>query len=198
MTRAKQRSRQRAGGLAVAVHRDEPGALQRLVATHQDALYDYAGRMVGWADGEEVVQDALVRAHRALTTQYDEARCAALPLRPWLLRIVRNLCLNRLRSSRANREALRTLEAASGDAAAAAPPAVESALADAERRRSLERALEGLDPPAREAIALRFFEELSYAEIVAVIGGTEAAARGRVFRALRRLKQILQDEEVQQ
>ena len=29
-------------------------------------------------DAQEVVQDAMMRAHRALTKQYDEARCAAL------------------------------------------------------------------------------------------------------------------------
>ncbi len=194
--RVEKRDERRRGALAVAVHREEPGALERLVALHQDRLFDYASRMVGRADGQEVVQDALVRAHRALTAQYDEARCAALPLRPWLLRIVRNLCLNRLRSGRADRTALVPLEAAAGDAAAARPPAAEARLLVAERHRALERALAALDEGGREAVTLRFLGELSYAEIAAVIGGTEAAARGRVFRALARLREILEDEEV--
>src|ERR1700741_161625 len=85
--------------LAVAVHRSEPGALERLIDRFEPALYGYAyGILQNTFDAQEVVQDAILRAHRALTRQYDEARCRDLALRPWLFRTVRNLCLNKRRS----------------------------------------------------------------------------------------------------
>src|SRR5688572_28843526 len=85
--------------LAVAVHRSEPGALERLIDRFEPALYGYAyGILQNTFDAQEVVQDAMLRAHRALTRQYDSARVAALALRPWLFRMTRNLCLNKRRS----------------------------------------------------------------------------------------------------
>ena len=91
----------KAGELAVAVHRCEPGAFERLIDRFERPLFTYAhGILQNAFDAQEVVQDAMMRAHRALTRQYDEARCAALALRPWLFRTVRNLCLNKRRSKR--------------------------------------------------------------------------------------------------
>ena len=85
--------------LAVSVHRNEPGALERLIDRFEPALYAYAhGILQNTFDAQEVVQDAMLRAHRALTKQYDELRCRELALRPWLFRTVRNLCLNKRRS----------------------------------------------------------------------------------------------------
>src|SRR5260370_31313228 len=87
--------------LAVAVHGHDPGAFERLIERFEAPLYGYAhGILQNAFDAQEVVQDAMMRAHRALTRQYDEARCAALALRPWLFRTVRNLCLNKGRGKR--------------------------------------------------------------------------------------------------
>ena len=41
-----------------------------------------------------------------------------------------------------------------------------------------------LNGSAREWLELRFINDLTYAEIAALKGGTEAAARGKVFRAI--------------
>src|ERR1700730_12942099 len=91
--------------LAVAVHRHDPGAFERLIERFEAPLYSYAhGILQNAFDAQEVVQDAMMRAHKALTRQYDEARCAALALRPWLFKTVRNLCLNKRRSKRSSLE----------------------------------------------------------------------------------------------
>src|SRR5438067_13505023 len=89
------------GSLAVAVHRCDPGAFERLIQRFERPLFAYAdGILQNAFDAQEVVQDALLRAHKALTRQYDEERCAALALRPWLFRTVRNLSLNKRRSKK--------------------------------------------------------------------------------------------------
>src|SRR5205809_8135330 len=87
--------------LALSVHRCQSGAFERLIDQYESPLFNYAhGILQNPFDAQEVVQDALMRAHKALTRQYDEARCAALALRPWLFRTVRNLSLNKRRSKR--------------------------------------------------------------------------------------------------
>src|SRR5437762_3367735 len=65
--------------LALAVHRSEPGAFERLIDRFEGSLFSYAESVLqNRFDAQEVVQDALMRAHRALTRQYDEQRCETL------------------------------------------------------------------------------------------------------------------------
>jgi RNA polymerase sigma-70 factor (ECF subfamily) len=61
----------------------------------------------------------------------------------------------------------------------------------AERQVRLQDALNQMDPIDREVIALRHFEELSNAEVAAVLGLSKTAASNRYIRAVRRLKDIL-------
>ena len=167
--------------LAVAVHRNEPGALERLIDRFEPALYAYAyGILQNTFDAQEVVQDAVLRAHRALTRQYDEARCAALALRPWLFRTVRNLSLNKRRSkTRALEQPLESFDDSR------IGPFVREHSSELERRQDAEllgHAMASLPVEARELIVLRFMEEMSYSDIAKTVGGTEASLRGKVFR----------------
>ena len=118
-----------------------------------------------------------------------------LDLRPWLFRITRNLALNRLRARRTAREAPLPETDGYHEAALRASPSDHESLDTRERRRELERALGRLGRELRELVQLRYVENLSYAEIAAVAGGSEAAVRGKVFRALGRLRAHLKDEE---
>ena len=174
--------------LAVAVHRGEPGALERLLDEYESPLRSYAESMLRNAfDAQEVVQDAILRAHKALTKQYDEARCAALQLRPWLYRTVRNLALNKHRAKRHTHE--EPLDSNHDRAATAEQPDVERR----QQTEQLRRAVSRLPDAARELIVLRFIDELSYAEIAKIVGTSEAALRGKVFRALKELRTILEE-----
>jgi len=178
--------------LAVAVHRNADGALDCLVRTYQDRLFSYASHLLANSfDAQEVIQDAFLRAHRALTTRYDEAKCAGLVLGPWLYRITRNLAYNRRRTHRSRSEV--SLEE-SGDGYAPLlryPPEAAQSLEATEQARTLQLALERLNPAERDVILLRFTEEMSYAEIAAIVGASEASVRGKVFRALGKLRSAL-------
>jgi len=184
--------------LALAVHADEPGAVERLVRTYQDPLFGYALRLLqDSADAQEVTQDTFLRAYHALTARYDEAQCRKLALRPWLFRITRNLAYNRRRALRSARE--EPLPEADGWHIPALRYESRTAqdLETQEERARLEHALARLNRASRELILLRFVEELPYAEIAAVVGGSEASVRGKVFRALRQLRTILMEMEAQ-
>jgi RNA polymerase sigma-70 factor (ECF subfamily) len=145
-------------------------------------------------DAQEVVQDAMMRAHRALTRQYDEARCAALALRPWLFRTVRNLCLNKRRGKR------HQLEQPLADFDdGRLGPFVHLESSELERKQDVEllrRAMALLPVEARELIVLRFMEEMSYGEIAKTVGSTEASLRGKVFRSLKLLREALEKKGV--
>lgn len=179
--------------LAVSVHRGEPGALERLIDRFEPPLYGYAhGILQNTFDAQEVVQDAMLRAHRALTKQYDEARCAALALRPWLFKMVRNLCLNKRRSKT---RALETPLEHFDDGRIG--PFVREHGSELERQQDaqmLRDAMSGLPIEARELIVLRFMEDMSYADIAKTIGATEAALRGKVFRSLKLLRDALENK----
>lgn len=187
-----------AENLALSVHRCQSGAFERLIDHFESALFNYAhGILQNPFDAQEVVQDALMRAHKALTRQYDEARCATLALRPWLFRTVRNLSLNKRRSKKSALNVLnRPLEEFSDDRLGPYISTADSELVKREDVEMLQRAIALLPVDARELIVLRFMEEMSYAEIAKTIGSTEAALRGKVFRALRLLREALEKKGV--
>jgi len=58
----------------------------------------------------------------------------------------------------------------------------------------LAGALENLGPEDRELVTLRFIDDLSYAEIVSVVGMTESAIRGKIYRALRKLRKMMEEK----
>jgi RNA polymerase sigma-70 factor (ECF subfamily) len=183
--------------LALAVRAGRAGALEAMIRAHQDALFGYVRAMLGDADeAEEAVQDAFVRAHRALTTRYDEARTRELDLRAWLFRIARNAALNRLRSLRRAAAAALPDGDSWHETALRVVPDGPAEVESRERAEFLGSALAQLDASDRELLQLRFIEGLAYAEITELAGGTEAAVRGKVFRALQRLRGLLPAEEV--
>jgi RNA polymerase sigma-70 factor (ECF subfamily) len=185
--------------LAWGVHRHLEGAFERMVERFEKPLFNYAQRILQNAlDAQEVVQDTFLRAHRALTCQYSAERCKALALRPWLFRITRNLCANKRRGLRQELERPMTEALANGETTGRSyfPDWQVPFLCRIEHREELERldrAIASLPLESRELVALRFIEEMSYAEIASTTGQSEASLRGRVFRALRQLRDVLQE-----
>lgn len=133
------------------------------------------------ADAEEAVQDAFVKAYRALGRFRDGA-----PFRPWLLRIVANEARNRRRS--AGRRAALPLRdvgaAAPGDAA----PSPEATVLSAERRGELLDALARLDERDRDVLVHRYLLELDERETAQALGVRRGTVKSRTSRALERLR----------
>jgi RNA polymerase sigma-70 factor (ECF subfamily) len=178
--------------LATAVHRNFDGAIEQLVRLYQDALFGYALRLLqNRFEAEEVTQDAFIRAIRALTSRYDDERCESLDVKPWLYCITRNLAYKRRKLRRFTPEVPLPETCDSPGQACHSRPQADRLLEDWEQQARMERALARLCPEARDLILLRFMEELSYAEIAAVVHASESSVRGKVFRALRSLRKVL-------
>ncbi len=133
------------------------------------------------ADAEEAVQDAFVKAYRALGRFRDGA-----PFRPWLLKIVANEARNRRRS--AGRRAGLTLRVAGTAASGDAAPSPEAAVLTGERREELLDAIGRLDDRDRDILVHRFLLELDEQETAEALGIRRGTVKSRTSRALERLR----------
>jgi RNA polymerase sigma factor (sigma-70 family) len=174
--------------LADALARDLDGSFETLVRSHVDRCHAIALRVLGNPhDAEEVTQDALVRAYRALAG-YPPERTRELRLRPWLATIVVNLCRNRLRRAQAATTSLEPLLEAGFEPAAS--PA-DSPAALAERSASRERLaalLADLPDRYRVPVVLRHVDDLSYAELAEILGRPQGTLKAQVHRGLAMLR----------
>ena len=104
--------------------------------------------------------------------------------RPWLLRIARNHCLNRLRDA-----APRAHETLASDAqviATATGPLTNAARAD--DRALVERTLAQLSPAERELLQLRYVEDLQREEIATILDLPVSVVKSRLYEAVARLR----------
>jgi RNA polymerase sigma-70 factor (ECF subfamily) len=134
-------------------------------------------------DAEEVTQDALLRAHRALD-RFD----TTMQFRTWVMSILINRCRTALLYRR-RRTSRVVLDAAAVDAARARDESGGVELRDA-----IDRALAQLDPPQREAFLLKHVESMSYEEMAAATGAGISALKMRVQRACDRLQLLLRED----
>lgn len=173
---------------------DLDAAFEALVVTHQDRLYSIALRVVGDPrDAEEIAQDALIRAYRALAS-YESDRVRTLRLRPWLAAIALNLARNRATRRREPRAASldqpgpdgRSLdERLPGDSGHGEP------VATVEGREGIHYwavLLAGLPARYRIPVVLRHVDGLSFAEMSTALERPEGTLKAQVHRGLALLR----------
>jgi len=165
---------------------DDDARFRSAVLPHLGDAYSLARWITGnRADAEDVVQDACLRAFRAIGSFSDGDG------RAWVLTIVRNTAYTWLRKNRPSAvlavedlEAVETAQAILGDPDRETPETKLIAEADAA---SLHAAIAALPTPYRETIILRDSQELSYREIAAVTGVPIGTVMSRLARARRRV-----------
>ena len=158
--------------------RDED--FERIYAEHAASLYAFLAYRTGdRVLAEDLLADAFERALRA-RFRFDRRRASE---KTWLYSIALNCMRDHLRRSGAERRALERAGAANENAG--------TLLDDVERRDLIARAMSGLSEEEREAVALRFGAELTLPEIAKVTGEPLTTAEGRVYRALRKLREDL-------
>jgi RNA polymerase sigma-70 factor (ECF subfamily) len=157
-----------------------------LIEADRRRLVRAATRLLGPAEAEDAVQDAYLRALEADAPRLDAAQA-------WLLTVVRNLAIDRLR----RRGWLRAWldEAAAQPAAGEAPSAESDAALAEEAGRALRLLAARLDPADGAAVLLHEVFEASHAEIAQASGKSEAACRQQLRRALLRLRRPGGDAE---
>jgi RNA polymerase sigma-70 factor, ECF subfamily len=173
----------------VRLRRGDPGAFDALLVRYQNRLYRYLVRLTANpAAADDLFQETwlkvITRIHR-----YDERR----PFEPWLFSVARNLAIDHLR--KVSPESLDE-PSASGEAKVARlgadePGSLERLLAR-ERQDLLESKLAELPALYREALSLRFEEEMGFEEIAEVLRAPVSTVKSRVQRALSALRKALE------
>ena len=167
------------------VRAGDTGAYAGLIERYRDRLGRYALHMLGnREDAEEVLQDAFVRAYRALARCNDPERFGA-----WLWGILVNRCRT------AGGRAARWRRMFVGDDGAIDGSPSSGTVERAEWDEQVRWALARLSPECREAFLLKFAEDLEYEEMAVLTGVGISALKMRVKRARDRLRDILREAE---
>ncbi len=140
-------------------------------------------------EAEEVTQEVLVRLWRHPEMLRSDR------LEAWLLRVARNLCVDRFRSLRSHSTVFDHQRSADDEAHVDAGPSPERAAAAAQLRHRIAVALSLLPEPQRSVVILREIHGLSYDDIAHALQISPANVKVSLHRGRRRLRERL--EEVQ-
>ena len=147
------------------------------------AVYRACLRILGrQQDAEDVTQESFVAAYRAIGSYRGDG-----PLRGWLLRIATRQAFRRL----AQRRPTAAIDSVSEPFLADSRTDPTRIAVASELRSELRNAVEALPEPYREAVALRFFAELSLAEVADATGRPINTVKTHLRRGLERLRPLL-------
>ncbi len=159
-------------------------AFRTYVEPEIDVMLRVARTLTGsWADAEDLVQDALLRAYRSID-RFDGAHPRA-----WLLTIVRNTNINAHRRQRPGLvDADMDLETARPAFGAAVTPGPEQTVTDRVFDDQLGQALATLDEKFGVVLLLIDVDQLTYAEVAALLDIPVGTVMSRLSRARDRLR----------
>lgn len=166
--------------LALRCQSGEAGAFEDLIAVMERPLLYYAMTLTSDQDSAfDVLQEVWIRAFRDMRKLRDPGA-----LRPWLYSITHGIAVDRIRKnySREQAEQIQLEEF---------QEAVEPSFAE-EDAAAVHAALNRIGIHHREVLVLHFLEDLSLAEIAAIIGCSEGTVKSRLHYAKRAMKKILQ------
>ena len=167
-------------GVIEACQRGDSDAFRLLFETYKDRVYSIA---LCFFDGNEAIakditQDVFVKLLTAMSQFQNRSEFST-----WLYRLVTNTCLDRKRAfgrliSFGNSPELEITEQRKS---------VEEKYIQRELETSVRKVIAGMKPKLRITVLLKYFEDLSYDEIAAVLG----CSKGTVASRLNRAHQIL-------
>jgi RNA polymerase sigma-70 factor (ECF subfamily) len=153
----------------------DQAAFGRLVERHADRAYALALRIVRSAsDAEEVTQDALVRAWRALPRFRGDAKFSS-----WLYRIVARRSFDRARLLKGRREREAGAEGIEQAPVEAGTPEPD----ERERAAKLERLIATLPEVPRTVVTLYYYQDRSVAEVARILKMPENTVKTHLSRA---------------
>jgi RNA polymerase sigma-70 factor (ECF subfamily) len=171
------------GELARRARAGEVAAFEQLCERHRARLWRIARSFAAGAEADDLAQEAVLRAFRALGSYSGDA-----PFGAWLCRIALNVARDHHRSFWRRRVLL-----PGGTPQAEEEAAPEATFARLEEARRVRRAVAMLPAAQRLPIWLHYFEGFSLAEIARLERAPEATIRSRVRAALKRLALALGD-----
>ena len=156
-------------------------AFQILYERYRDPIFRFAYRMLGSVEAaEDVAHDCFLSLIKE-PGRFDSTKAS---LRTYLYGAARNQAAKRYLTS--SRES--GIDELPNEPRVAAHLDPARQVLDNELAREVQRAIESLPPLQREALVLFEYEDLSLAEIGAVVGADSNAVKARLFRARDKLR----------
>ena len=163
---------------AVAQSPSQDVRLQRLHASHHDAMWTYCYRRLPRADVPDAVAEVFLVAWRRI----DQAPSNGEALL-WLYGVARNVVRNFNRSTRRRLRLVNKL----GSLSQAHSPSPEIQVIQSAENRELLAAVDSLRPLERELLRLHTWEELSHAEIASITDLSIRSVESRLARVRKKL-----------
>jgi len=164
-------------------------AMEMVIRKYRQPLYFHARYIVkDHQEAYDLVQEVFIKAMRE-TRLYDED----FKIKAWLFRVTSNLCFNAVRNRKRRGVILDTMmkpEAFGADQ-------LETIFAG-EQRGAVMAALEVLTEDHKQILLLRYYDDLSYAEIADVLQVKLGTVMSRLSRARMRLMDVMQSSELSQ
>jgi RNA polymerase sigma-70 factor, ECF subfamily len=174
--------------IALGLRRRDIAVLEMLVEQYQYRLVRYLVSLLGRRDGvDDLVQETWLRILERGGSYDGHSR-----FEPWLFRVARNLALDTLRKRRMF--SLDREEDGVRSSPASGEPSPYTLAARTQEAERLALSLQTLESVYREALVLRFQEELSLQEISAIVGAPVSTVASRIYRGLATLRPQLEGE----
>ena len=175
--------------IALGLRQRDVAVLETLVEQYQYRLVRYLVSLLGRRDGvDDFVQETWLRVLERGESYDGHSR-----FEPWLFRVARNIALDAMRKrpmfslDSNEEEGVRSSPASGGPS----PYTLAARTEDAER---LAHSLQTLEPVYREALVLRFQEDLSLQEISVIVGAPVSTVASRIYRGLATLRPQFEGE----
>ena len=174
---------------AALIHRcqeKDKEAFRMLVEKYKKVMFGTAYLMTkdrGLA--EDAMQEALIQMWKHLPSLRQ-----GISLKAWLVRIVVNEVNRQGRKKRVQTVPLENAPEIADDC-----DDIETTIIRNETHQNLRRAVEMLPSDQREVVVLRYFSELTVPEVASVMGKQEGTIKSRLNRALKRLNEIISNNE---
>ncbi|MDC7127361.1 MAG: sigma-70 family RNA polymerase sigma factor [Spirochaetales bacterium] len=159
----------------------ENEAFSAMYRAYDRRVYYTALRFLGSReDAADITQEVFTRAWKNYKNLDPER-----PVFPWLFRITRNLCINKVKRKSNSEMGLEFPELTPAKAA------VEEEILKSESRSEIKAAVLALPEKYRDIIILKHYDECSYDEMAEILGIPRGTVMSRLFNARKMLKEKL-------
>jgi RNA polymerase sigma-70 factor (ECF subfamily) len=165
-------------------------AFAGLVEKYQGTIFNLGYRMTGSReDADDLTQETFIRAYQKLQ-QFDQSK----KFFTWLYTIGINLIRNHLKKNARDVSHLAVADSALEHQTQGNTRGKGDVLFD-DRMIRLEKIIQGLPVDLREAVILKFMQDLTFEEVANVTGDTVSAVKMRIYRGLDRIKQMMESTD---
>ena len=170
------------------VSREDTQALGLLVERYQNDIFRFCAHYVRDVEcAKDIAQETFIRAYKNLR-QFQSGK----KFFTWLYTIALNLIRNHLKK-RGREMSHETMDRIISEAGRPDIDRMERGLIQAQEIRRLEVCLQKLSADLREAVILRFYQELSFEDAAEILKISLSAAKMRVYRGLEKLKGMMDE-----